>query len=413
MASESLPERYLSLLTLRGMRRYISRSHAVMMSVFIGLVYILIALSESGMLVLARLRGGYTTLLVTSPGTGPGVLIIAPWGVLALPLFGVFAMVLVAIGVALGMSVAVLLTVAVVRRRRPSATGPAAVGSLAGLTPAMITLLALGACCSTTAAATAGVGVIAQISGTTEANLLQNNWYLSIFQIAVVWVALVAQEALLDVYGSLFGAPGAADAHAAPARAPRIDRRVVAGTLVRGLLLVAGVTWSLAMFADWTTIDPSRASFALWVDWILLHQFLSGLAVSLALFPGSFARLGVRLEGSSVGWVGRAVAAAAGFALVVGAPPPLAGWGIEGLGNEILSLAGAPASWGAVAPVFAPGLSLAFRWGVQYLLLGALALAFGLRPRAAIRPALWSLGSAVSPAGSIPADSDGGRPVVG
>ena len=79
----------------------------------------------------------------------------------------------------------------------------------------------------------------------------------------------------------------------------------------------------------------------------------------------------------------------------------IAPWGVEGWGNELLSVAGAPTWWGAVAPVFPPGLALGLRWGVQYLLLGGFALAVALGPRAAMSPGLWSTGSA---AGSYPAD---------
>ncbi len=60
----------------------------------------------------------------------------------------------------------------------------------------MIALVTLGACCSTTAAATAGLGVIAQASGTSIDELLANNWYIGVFQILVLWIALIAQEQL-------------------------------------------------------------------------------------------------------------------------------------------------------------------------------------------------------------------------
>jgi hypothetical protein len=393
VADSALADSYLSFVTLREIRRYIVRSHAVMMSVFIGIVYGLLALTQSGMLVLANLRGGYTVLAVTSPGSGPGYLIIAPWGVLSLPILGVVAMVLVAIGVALGMAVAVLLAVALVRRRASSSGGPASLGSLAGLTPAMITLLAFGACCSTTAAASAGVGVIAQLSGSTTQNLLLNGWFLSIFQVGIVWIALIAQEALLRVYGGLFGVPvltGSGEAALAP---PPLSRRTVVGTVVRGLLLIGGVTWSLAMFADWTTVSPATASLAMWFDWIVVHQLASAIAIGAALFPSAASALVAGRAVPRLGRLVRGVSLVAGIVLVVGAPPPLCGWGLEGWGNELLSLAGIPAAWGAVAPVYGPGVPLAFRWGVQYLLLGGFTLALAVRPKAALRLVLWSVGS--------------------
>ncbi|HTP53911.1 MAG TPA: hypothetical protein VML94_02975 [Thermoplasmata archaeon] len=409
MAYRGSADSYLSLLTLREIRRYIVRSHAVMMSVFIGMVYGLLALTQSGMLVLVNLHGGYTVLPVSSPGSGPGYLVLAPWGVLSLPILGVIAMVLVAGGVALGMAVAVLLAVALVRRRGAPSGGPATIGSVAGLTPAMITLLAFGACCSTTAAASAGVGVIAQVSGSTTAALLVNNWFLSIFQVGIIAIALVAQEALLRVYGGLFGLPGAAPG--ATATAPRLSRRTAAGTALRAALLVAGVTWSLAMFAAWTTVAPGAASAATWVDWIVVHQGLAALAIGTALFPSAAADLFTGRLGASVARGLRGIALVGGGLLVVGAPPPLAGAGLEGLGNELLSWAGAPAAWGAVSPAYGPGAALAFRWGAQYLLLGGFAIVLALRPRRALRPVLWSVGP-TDPT-EEPVRSESGAPAIG
>lgn len=413
MAESSVLDSYLALVTLRGIRRYIVRSHAVMMTVFLGIVYALIALSESGMLVLAHLGGGYTTLLVSSPGTGPGFLILAPWGVLALPIFGVIAMAIVTVGVALGMSVAILLAVAVARRRSPHAGAPATLGSLTGLTPAMIALLALGACCSTTAAATAGVGVIAQVTGSTTVQLLQNNWFLSIFQLGIVWIALLAQEALLRVYGELYGLPAEATGSRTPSPSPRLDRRAIAGGAFRAGLLIAGVTWTLAIFADWTVVAPGAASAATWADWLVVHLLLGGTAVAVALFPTAAARFFDRFARSLGVRVVRGALLAGGLLLTIGAPPPLAASGLEGWGNELLALAGAPASWGAVSPIYGWGFALAFRWGLQYLFLGAFAIALALRPGSVLRLARWSTGTDRAPETDARSDADAGRFVPG
>ena len=388
-------DRYFGLLTLRELRAYVVRSHAVMMSAFLALVYALLAMTESGMLVLGRFGGGYSVFYYASnplgqqPWNYPGLLVVAPWGVVELPWFGTFSMVVVSAGVGLGMAAAVLLAFVGLRRRRTETGGPATLGSLAGLTPAMIAALALGACCSTTAAATAGVGVIAQVSGSTTANLLYNNWYLGLFQIVVVWVALVAQEALLRAYGDLFGVPRAAGS-GRPSRPARPDRRAVAGSLFRFALLVGGVTWSLAMFASWTDTDPTRASAAMWFDWIVLHQFVSVLAVAAALFPLGLADLLRRRLPSRLV---RGAALVGGVLLLVGAPPPLSGWGVAGLGNELLAAAGAPSAWGGVPTAFGPLGALVFHWAAQYLLLGGFALAVALRPAWAVRPGLWSAGT--------------------
>jgi hypothetical protein len=386
------------LLTLREIRRYVARSRAIAMSAFIAVVYTLVSMLEGGMLLLQHVNvGGRTTVtLIFASGIGfqswnyPGLLIVAPWGIVSLPFFGTISMALVAIGVGLGMSSAVMLGVALARGRSArAAAGPTSVGSLAGLTPAMVGLLALGACCSTTAAATAGVGVIAQLGGTTTTNLLVNSWYLGVFQIAVVWVALIAQEMLLRVYGGWFdptvfreGAP-----------LPRWDRRALLGGLVRSALLVGGVLWSLAVFVDWTTISPAAASAGQWADWVVLHFLVSALALAAALFPGELVR---RLAPARRTWgvtATRILAGTAGVLLAVGVPPPLSGTGMEGLVNEVLGAAGLPASWGAVAAPVAPGLALAFRWGMQFLLLGLFALGVALRPAESFRPLLWSVTS--------------------
>jgi hypothetical protein len=413
----ALADSYLSLLSLREIRRYIVRSHAVMMSVFIGVVYALLAMTESGMLILAPLGGKYSVQLFLGNALGqqpwnyPGLLVVAPWGIVTLPFEGTIAMVWVSGGVALGMAVAVLLGVALVRQRSTPANGPAALGSLAGLTPAMIALLALGACCSTTAVATAGVGAIAQVSGSTTDNLLLNNWYLGLFQMAIVYVALVAQEALLRAYGGLFGSSAGFGALTPSAPSPRsIDRRVVMGTAFRALLLIAGVTWSLAMLAQWSTTSAGGPSAAMWFDGIVVHQFLSFLAISAALFPSAVARLYGELARSAVGRWLRGAALGAGLLLLLGAPPPFSLWGVEGWGNELLSIAGVSASWGAVPPVFPLGIGLAFRWGVQYLVLGGFALVLALRPSAALAPGLWSTGARPSTPAASSAGAESGTP---
>jgi len=384
-----------SVLTLRHVRRYISGSSAVMMTAFFAIVYALASMLLGGMIVLGNVRGGYTVLILSRGGAWqpswnyPGLLIIAPWGVVSLPWFQTLAMILVSIGVGIGMSVAVLLSVALVRSRRATTSTPAAAGAVAGLTPAMISLVTLGACCSTTLAASAGVAVVAQVSGSTAANLILNNWYLGVFQVAVVWMALVAQELLLRVYGGLFGlgAPSAAPL-------PRLDRRFLAGTALRIALLAGGVTWSLAMVAEWTTTSPFQATGATWFRWIFEHQLVAFLAMFAAFAPsGTFHTLLEAFRRRS-GWILRGGLLIAGLCLLLWVPPPASGWGIEGFGNELAAVLGAPASWGGVSPVYGPGLSLYVRWGLQYLLLSLFALLAACAPEVAFRPLLWTVGPA-------------------
>ncbi len=216
----------VEILTLRHVRTFISASSARGGVVFFALLYAIGSAFSSGMILVAALGGNYSATWIWGSGTGtefwnyPGLLVVAPWGVIEAPFFPTIAMIIVAVGVGLGMTVAFLLTARLVRRRSAGAAGATGTSALAGLTPAMISLVTLGACCSTTAAASAGVGLVAVAAGTTTNNLLLNNWFLGVFQIAIVWVALLAQELLLIVYAGLFD-PGAAVSASRSAPAPR------------------------------------------------------------------------------------------------------------------------------------------------------------------------------------------------
>lgn len=396
----------LRTLLLTEVRGYLRRSHARGLAAFVAVAYALGSMLLGGMLVLARYPGGYTVLFLWGNALGlqpwnyPGLLIEAPWGFVVLPAFATASMIAVSVGVGLGMTVAVLLSIRLLRGRRAGAGRTTASGAIAGLTPAMIALVTLGACCSTTAAATAGVGLVAQASGSSTTNLLLNNWYLGLFQVVVVYVALIAQELLLSVYGTLFAAgdPGFAHSADSPSPAP-LDRRVVATAALRVALIAVGVTWVLTVFADWTTVGPGAAGAGLWFNWLVEHWLVGGFVVYVGLAPAN-AR---RWFASAAGTLGdRAVRAA----LLVGAwtlgawvPPPFAGAGIEGFGNELMGLFGCPGSWGAVAPVFGPGWSLGFQWAFQYLLLAGFAGLVAARPQPMLD---WLAGTAEVASGNRP-----------
>ncbi|HKN06509.1 MAG TPA: hypothetical protein VJ021_02740 [Thermoplasmata archaeon] len=385
--SESPPEHsVVGLLTLREVRGYLRRSHAIGMAVFIALAYALGSMILGGMLVFARFSGGYSVLLLWGNALGlqswnyPGLLIEAPWGVIELPFFATLSMVLVSAGVGIGMAVAILLGVQQIRNRRSPANSPAATGTIAGLTPALIALVTLGACCSTTAAATAGVSLVAQASGSSTSNLLLNNWYLGVFQIVVVYIALIAQELLLRVYGRMFGANDPGFAATSRPSTQRLDRRTVATAAMRAALLAGGVTWSLAVIADWTAINPSNASAALWFNWLIEHWLVGGFAVFSALSPRSVHAWFLSVASTPAGRALRAALLLGAGTLALWVPPPLAGAGVEGFGNELLGAFGVSSSWGAVGPAFPWGLALALRWGFQYLLLAAFAGAVAIAP---------------------------------
>src|SRR5262249_38415309 len=156
-------------------------------------------------------------------------------GVLTLPFFPTIAMLLVAAGVGLGGATGIVLILPYVRRR-PRA-GPPAPGSAVatGVGPAIPGLGTLGACCCPSCVGTAGVAVVAGARGTDLNGLLLNNWYIGVFQVAVVYVALLAQERLLRQPADYCPIP------------PPLDRKFAAGAFWRLALLVGGITWSLAM----------------------------------------------------------------------------------------------------------------------------------------------------------------------
>ena len=356
------------------------------LAAFIGVAYAIGSMLLGGMLVFARYSGGYSVLvfwgnaLGIQPWNYPGVLIEAPWGFVELPFFATVSMLLVSAGVGLGMAVAIVLGVQLLRDRRTSAGRPAAAGTVAGLTPAMIALVTLGACCSTTAAATAGVGLVAQASGSSPSNLLLNNWFLGTFQVAVVYVALIAQELLLRVYGSLFASNDPAIASTESTR-PSWNRHSLGPLALRFALLAAGVTWALAVLAAWTTSSPATASGGLWFNWVVEHWILSGVAILAGLAPDVL-RGWLRSVASTIpGYALRALIFVGAWTLGAWVPPPLSGAGVEGFGNEVLGLLGQSAAVGAVSPGVDGGVVLVLRWAVQYLLLAGFGAAVALAPK--------------------------------
>lgn len=381
-----------SLLTLAHSRSLLQRRRILVLGTAIAVLYATIAMLVGGMLSIfwppAHLSSFWAILLTGTPSWDyPGLLAATPYFALELPFLPTIFMVLTSAGVGLGMSVAVVLTANFLRQRK-SAGRPAAVGTAAGLTPAMIALVTLGACCSTTAAATAGIGLTAQATGTNLATLLTDNWYLGVFQLGILYVALLAQEELLTVYGTLASAEPGSD-HL-ELHAPPLDRRFAAGAALRVSLLAAGTTWILAMVAAWLTVNPATASVVVWAGWVLQHGMVGLAAVISALVPASAYRSLGRWASSVPGLVLRSMLVVAGASLLVGLPPPVAAAGWHGLGNEVAGLAGGSAAWGAVAPGLPLGPALVLRWLFQYALLGSFSIALGLWPRAALRPLLWA-----------------------
>jgi hypothetical protein len=318
----------------------------------------------------------------------PGVLILAPGGVVALPFLSTITMIVVSIGVGLGMTAGVRLAFVLLRQRRREQAGAGLVSSLSGLTPAMIALLTLGACCSTSAAAAAGIGAVAQASGTTYNQLLANAWYLNVFQVAVLGVALLAQEQLLAVYGSLGGGGSAPVDAAGPPAVPRSVRATVPAVGARVLLLSVGTLWALSALLAWAIASPTGASIpsaALVGGWVLQKWLVGGIAVAAALAPIALLEAGTRGSLRRLAPMLRGLLFASGATLAIGAPPPLNGWGVSGFVNQLLGFAGAPGSLGGASPPPVGGAALGATWGLFYLLLGGFAMALALRPRALLQ----------------------------
>jgi hypothetical protein len=388
-----------------------------MMAVFFAVVFALVSMLVGDMLILTPLHAVPYVGILWTPGTNPqwwnypGLLVVGGWGVLTLPFLPTWTMIFVSVGVGIGISAAVLLAVELLRMRHRAAARSTAVGSAVGLTPAMIALVTLGACCSTGAAAAAGIGAVAQTTGSTTYTLVSNSWYLSLFQVVVMGIALIAQEQLLFVTRGIFSRTGVGvAAESVSVAPPPLDRRFVAGAVLRVALLVGGITWSLAMFADWITVPPQTASATVWVSWIVQYQLPALLAVLAALFPIAMRR-GITGLARSWSLTLRGVLLVTGVSLAIWVPPPLSTWGVYGLGNELLGMLGLSAGWGAVVPLTTDGLTVALRWGFQYLLVGGFAIAVALAPRRAFEPLGWSVGR-IAPLPIAPDAKTGGAAIA-
>ncbi|MGI0053399.1 MAG: hypothetical protein ACRECR_03970, partial [Thermoplasmata archaeon] len=395
--------RAFSLLTLARSRRMLRAPLAWLLFGTVAVVYAFVALLVGGMLGLGPTAQSSTTVLILTSGSSwwnlPALIVITPNALLILPYFSTLAMVAVTIGVSLGMTVAVLLGLRLRAAQSPARRRSTAVSSTAGLTPVLIALVTLGACCSTTAAATAGIGLAAQSSGTSVDAVLAADWYLGVFQIVVLYVALLAQEELVEVY-ALFGDPE--DPLHRPVLEPApLGTRAVASAVLRLLLVAAGVTWALAAVAAWTTTDPLTASAASWADWILLHGAVSAVAISAGLSPRGAREIWV--GPGPARWLLRGSVGLSGLLLLAYLPTPAPGLGLYGLANVLLGLLGASGGSGAVVPALGVGPALFTSLALQYGLLGAFALAVALLPERAFGPVLWSAARPTAAPAGVPA----------
>jgi hypothetical protein len=375
-----------SYLALQETRRTVREGHARLIAGSTAVLFAFVSMLVGGMLVFANFSNGYTLLVLWGSGTGqgswnyPGLLLVAPWGVVSLPFLATLTMLLVSAAVGLSVAAAVRLVVPLLRRRwRGPLARSAGTGAAVGTTPAIVGLATLGACCCTSCS-TVGLSVVAAASGSSVNSLLVNNWYLDVFQLAVVGIALLAQERTLH---SLRGTC---------VTTLTSSRQLTGGVLLRLGLLVAGITWSIAMFAEWSDTNPLTASAAVWYHWIFEHQVLSVTAVAAGMFPREFSSAVRSVFRRLPGLPWRMALFAGGITWGTWVPPLLASAGLGGFVNELLGHLNVPAAWGAIPPDSALGAPLYFHWAFQHLLLAAYGIAVAAVPERATEPLLWSTG---------------------
>ncbi len=379
----------LDLLTFRESRRVVRAKGNRWPAVLIGLAYALASMLIGYMLeIFPSSSLGFFWMVLPSGRPSwdyPALLIAGPNEVISLPFLPTLTMVVVAIGVALGGGVALASLRDLIRDRRIASPTQMAISSSAGIAPAVTGLATLGACCCVACATAGGVAVVAAASGTSYSNLLANNWYLDAFQIAVVWFSLLIQERNLR-----------RAATECPTPVPR-NARTYASVALRVGLLIAGITWSLAMFVEWGSTNPLTATAPIWYHWIFEHQLLSVVAVMAALFPKEFASLVRASFGHLTGLPWRVGLIAAGLTWGTWVPPALTRLGLGCFLNELLGYLGAPTTLGAIPPDAPLGAALVFHWAIQHLLLASFALALAAAPQHTTAALLWSVGQEKAP----------------
>jgi hypothetical protein len=396
---------FASLLLLRETRRTLRGTPGRLLFGSVSIAYLFISLLAGRMLVLGRTGQTSTTFAIFASGypswNYPELAIIAPNGILVLPYLSAVTMALVSVGVGLGMSASVVLAFHLVRSRRRGGGVSGLLSGVEGLSPAMIAALTLGACCSTTAASTAGIGLAAQASGTTLDNLLANTWFLNLLQVFVLGLALLAQEQLIRVYGTVLGVtPPGKERRAV---LPRWSVRLLLSGLARVALLFAGAIGALGIFVAWTLVNPVSSGPVAWGFWLLAYELVAIFAIAAALAPVGVSELLRSATNRSRARALRGALFASGLLLLLGVPAPFAGGATHGWLNELLGALGAPASWGAIHPSEALGLALYLRWAFAYLLLGGFAVATAVAPGHVLVP----LAASQAPPSSTTADASG------
>ncbi|MDE1821448.1 MAG: hypothetical protein KGJ23_00915 [Euryarchaeota archaeon] len=400
---------FIDLATLRRTRALLRTPRGRVLAAAIAGVYAIVSMLVGEMLEFygSGTQASWTFAVINQPSGPawdyPALIVQWPSGILVLPYLPAITMVVVSIGVGIGAAAALLLFLPLLSSRFAS-RHVAAASTAAGVSPAITGVATLGACCCTGCVGTAGLAVVAAASGSNLSTLVLNSWYVDLFELVVVWISLMVQErGLTPRPGSRYAPP------------PPMDARFLLGTLLRIALLIAGITWSLSMFVEWTTTSPLTASSALWYHWIFEHQLLALLAIGAGLFPQELFLDGAR---SLRAWIGRwgtggarILLLAAGITWGIGVPPALVHLGLGGFVNELLGYLGSGSPW-AESPDAPLGAALLFHWGLQHFLLAAFAVTVAARPSLALLPLTWTVsseGRADTPSGrpSGPSDPSG------
>jgi hypothetical protein len=284
--------------------------------------------------------------------------------VIVFPFVPTILMILISAGVGLGSAVALMLAIG-------SRSKASAIGSV----PLITGFATVGACCCTSCLSTAGIAVIAAVSSVPTWEILMNDWYLGLFQLAIVFLSLFVLERELE-------------RNKETCDVTYSKKKTAFSVILKISLLVAGITWSLAMLVEWGETSPLSASLPTWYHWIFEHQLLSIFAILSAFFPSKmYSIIRNRNFVSILLRVGLVLSA---FTWGFWVPGQLTDIGLGGFLNELFGYINLPLSLAAVPPDSSFGIPLLFHWIFQHELLSFFALLSSLVPKKVFTPLLWS-----------------------
>lgn len=282
----------LAVLRLGRTRRLLADRRGKVLAGLVASLYFAISLLAGGML---RLEGGLALLL---------------------PVGSTLAMLGVATAVGLGMGAGLRLAWRLYAAPRSPSERARALGPLASLTPAMMAALSLGACCSTAAAAWAGLGIF---SASAEMGVL-----LALVQFVVLLASLLAQEAILSLLPEAAWAPRPAE------RRPRARGTRWAGPRVsrfRWTGVAAGSLWAGLFVAELRSPSGWVLGEGGFTELHLGNLGLLGALWALTLLPAVAIALGRRLGLEGPAPATRALLLFLGSAALLGTPTLVPGSG--------------------------------------------------------------------------------------